>query len=124
VCQIRHFTPARLCTFLQLFAARRDTAIVHAKLGSSQLEASLGYFVISPAAGAVRGSIVQVNPSETTSYTLAATNQFGHSTATVTVTVAVISGVTGGSRQRKADLAVRSPREILRLAAQERIAAR
>ncbi len=45
------------------------------------------YFVISPAVGAVRGSSVQVNPTQTTTYTLAATNQFGRTTATVKVTV-------------------------------------
>jgi hypothetical protein len=45
------------------------------------------YFVVSPDAGAVRGTSVQVNPALTTTYTLAATNQFGRTTATVTVTV-------------------------------------
>jgi hypothetical protein len=45
------------------------------------------YFVISPAVGAVRGNSVQVNPAQTTTYTLAATNQFGRTTASVTVTV-------------------------------------
>jgi hypothetical protein len=43
--------------------------------------------VISPSVGAVRGNSVQVNPMQTTTYTLAATNQFGRTTATVTVTV-------------------------------------
>jgi hypothetical protein len=37
--------------------------------------------------GAVRGSSVQVSPAQTTTYTLAATNQFGRTTATVKVTV-------------------------------------
>ena len=45
------------------------------------------YFIVSPEVGAVRGNNVQVNPSQTTTYTLAATNQFGRTTATVTVTV-------------------------------------
>jgi hypothetical protein len=45
------------------------------------------YFVISPSVGAVRGNSVNVSPSQTTTYTLAATNQFGRTTATVTVTV-------------------------------------
>jgi hypothetical protein len=45
------------------------------------------YFVISPNVGAVRGNSVKVSPSQTTTYTLAATNQFGRTTATVTVTV-------------------------------------
>ncbi len=45
------------------------------------------YFVISPDVGAVRGVTAQVNPTKTTTYTLAATNQFGRTTATVKVTV-------------------------------------
>ncbi|MGA8143995.1 MAG: IPT/TIG domain-containing protein [Candidatus Acidiferrales bacterium] len=45
------------------------------------------YFVISPAVGAVRGNSVAVNPAQTTTYTLATTNQFGRTTATVKVTV-------------------------------------
>jgi hypothetical protein len=45
------------------------------------------YFVISPELGAVRGSTAQLNPTKTTTYTLAATNQFGRTTATVKITV-------------------------------------
>jgi IPT/TIG domain len=45
------------------------------------------YFVVSPDVGAVRGTSVQVKPTQTTIYTLAATNQFGRTTATATVTV-------------------------------------
>ncbi|HYA95832.1 MAG TPA: hypothetical protein VEC95_06130, partial [Terriglobales bacterium] len=44
------------------------------------------YFLISPI-GPVRGSQVTVSPTETTTYTLYATNPYGRSTATVTVTV-------------------------------------
>jgi hypothetical protein len=45
------------------------------------------YFVISPQLGPVRGSQVTVSPSQTTTYTLYATNPYGRTTATVTVTV-------------------------------------
>ncbi len=45
------------------------------------------YVIISPQIGAVRGTSVTVQPSQTTTYTLYATNQFGRSQATVTVTV-------------------------------------
>jgi hypothetical protein len=45
------------------------------------------YVIVSPQAGAVRGTSVTVQPSQTTTYTLYATNQFGRSTATVTVNV-------------------------------------
>ena len=46
-----------------------------------------GYYVVSPGMGAVRGSSTTVTPSQTTTYTLYATNQYGRTTATVTVTV-------------------------------------
>jgi hypothetical protein len=45
------------------------------------------YFIVSPQIGAIRGSSVVVTPSATTTYTLYATNQFGRSTATVSITV-------------------------------------
>jgi hypothetical protein len=45
------------------------------------------YFIVSPQIGAIRGTTIVVAPSETTTYTLYATNQFGRSTATLTVTV-------------------------------------
>ena len=45
------------------------------------------YYIVSPQIGAVRGTTVVVNPSATTTYTLYATNEFGRTTATITVTV-------------------------------------
>ena len=45
------------------------------------------YIIVSPAVGAVRGNSVKVTPTKTTTYTLYATNQYGRSTAGVTVTV-------------------------------------
>ncbi len=45
------------------------------------------YVIVSPQVGAVRAASVMVQPSQTTTYTLYATNQFGRSTATVTVNV-------------------------------------
>jgi hypothetical protein len=45
------------------------------------------YNIISPQAGAVRGTSVIVRPTNTSTYTLYATNQFGRSTRPVTVTV-------------------------------------
>jgi hypothetical protein len=45
------------------------------------------YNIIDPTAGPVRGTSIVVNPSATTTYTLYTTNQFGRTTATVTVTV-------------------------------------
>ncbi|MGB6683969.1 MAG: hypothetical protein WBH24_10005, partial [Candidatus Acidiferrum sp.] len=45
------------------------------------------YYIVSPQIGAIRGSSTVVTPSATTAYTLYATNQFGRTTANVTVTV-------------------------------------
>jgi hypothetical protein len=45
------------------------------------------YEIVSPGVGAVRGTSVIVNPTATTTYTLYSTNQYGRTTATVTVTV-------------------------------------
>ena len=45
------------------------------------------YVIVSPQAGAVRGSSVTVHPGQTTTYKLYATNQYGRTTGTVTVTV-------------------------------------
>ena len=45
------------------------------------------YVIVSPQIGAVRGNSVSVTPSATTTYTLYATNQYGRTTATVTVNV-------------------------------------
>jgi hypothetical protein len=45
------------------------------------------YFDVTPQVGAIRGTSVVVTPTQTTTYTLNATNQFGRTTATIIVTV-------------------------------------
>jgi hypothetical protein len=45
------------------------------------------YFDVTPQIGAIRGAGVVVTPSQTTTYTLNATNEFGRTTASVTITV-------------------------------------
>jgi hypothetical protein len=45
------------------------------------------YFVVTPAVGAIRGTSMVVTPSETTTYTLDATNEFGRTTSALTVAV-------------------------------------
>ena len=58
--------------------------------GSATLSWSVSnasYVIVSPQVGAVRGGSVTVQPSQTTTYTLYATNQFGRSMTTVTVNV-------------------------------------
>jgi hypothetical protein len=48
---------------------------------------STQYEIVSPGPGAVRGTSVIVNPTSTTTYTLYPTNEYGRTTATVTVIV-------------------------------------
>ena len=45
------------------------------------------YFIVTPQIGAIRGNSVVVTPTQTTTYTLDATNEFGRTTANVIVTV-------------------------------------
>ena len=45
------------------------------------------YNIVSPQLGAVRGTSATVTPTQTTTYTLYATSQYGRTQATVTVTV-------------------------------------
>ena len=45
------------------------------------------YYIVSPEVGAIRGTTAIVNPTQTTTYILYATNQYGRSTARVKVTV-------------------------------------
>lgn len=45
------------------------------------------YNIVSPQIGAIRGTSVSVTPSQTTIYYLISTNEYGRSTARVTVTV-------------------------------------
>jgi len=45
------------------------------------------YNIVTPMAGAVRGASIVVTPSATTTFTLEATNQYGRTVQSVTVTV-------------------------------------
>jgi hypothetical protein len=45
------------------------------------------YTIVSPEIGAVRGTSISVSPAVSTTYTLYATNAFGRTTATVSITV-------------------------------------
>jgi len=45
------------------------------------------YYLVTPQVGAVRGNSVTVKPTQTTSYSLNATNQYGRTSASLTITV-------------------------------------
>jgi hypothetical protein len=69
------------------FSASPSTTTAGTPVTLSWAAVGASYFVISPDVGAIRGSSTMVAPAQTTTYTLAATNQYGRSTATVTVVV-------------------------------------
>ena len=69
------------------FTANSTTVSAGANVTLSWNVTGASYFVVTPQVGAVRGNSVVVTPSQTTTYTLNATNEFGRSTKTVTVTV-------------------------------------
>lgn len=53
----------------------------------SWLVSGASYVIVSPGVGATRGTSVSVSPSATTTYTLYATNVFGQTISSLTVTV-------------------------------------
>lgn len=69
------------------FTASPATVSAGANVTLSWNATGASYFDVTPQVGAIRGNSVVVTPSQTTTYTLNATNEFGRSTATVTVTV-------------------------------------
>jgi hypothetical protein len=69
------------------FTANATTVSAGTNVTLSWSVTGASYFDVTPQVGAVRGNSVVVTPSQTTTYTLNATNEFGRSTRTVTVTV-------------------------------------
>ena len=69
------------------FTASPTTVSAGANVTLSWSVTGASYFDLTPQIGAIRGNSVVVTPSQTTSYTLNATNEFGRTTSTVTVTV-------------------------------------
>ncbi|MGC1451643.1 MAG: hypothetical protein WA830_16550 [Candidatus Sulfotelmatobacter sp.] len=69
------------------FTASATHASSGASVTLSWTTTSADYEIVSPGLGAVRGTSATVAPTATTTYTLYATNQYGRTSATVTVTV-------------------------------------
>ena len=69
------------------FSASAPSVSAGTTVTLSWLVTGASYVIVSPEAGAVRGTSVTVKPSKTTTYTLYATNAFGRATASVTITV-------------------------------------
>jgi hypothetical protein len=68
------------------FTATPSTAGANTAVTLNWNVTGASYLLISPQIGPVRGTSVTVTPGGTTTYTLYATNQYGRSTANVTVT--------------------------------------
>ena len=85
------YTPANVPTgpspSISTFSANPTTVSAGQPVTLSWSVSNSMYNIIDPQAGPVRGTSIVVNPSATTTYTLYSTNQFGRSTAAVTVTV-------------------------------------
>jgi hypothetical protein len=79
--------PQGMAPTISSFAANPSMAAAGTPVTLSWNAAATSYLVISPEIGAVRGTSVTVAPAQTTTYTLAGTNQYGRSTTTVTVIV-------------------------------------
>jgi hypothetical protein len=85
------FTPANVPTgpspTIGSFTANPSTISLGQSATLSWSVTNSLYNIIDPSVGPTRGTSVVVTPSATTIYTLYTTNQFGRTTATVTVTV-------------------------------------
>ena len=85
------YTPANVPTgaspTISSFTANPNTVSAGQPVTLSWSVTNSTYNIIDPTAGPVRGTTIVVNPAATTTYTLYTTNQFGRTTATVTVTV-------------------------------------
>jgi hypothetical protein len=69
------------------FTASATTVTAGSQVTLNWSVTGASYFVIFPLVGAVRGASVTITPTQTATYTLYATNEFGQTTATVIITV-------------------------------------
>jgi hypothetical protein len=69
------------------FTASSTTVSAGSQITLNWQASGASYYVVSPQVGAVRGTATTVTPTQTTTYTLYATNQYGRTTATLAVTV-------------------------------------
>ncbi len=85
------YTPANVPTgpspTISSFSANPTTVSAGQPVTLSWTTSNSTYNIVDPQAGPVRGSNIVLTPTATTTYTLYSTNQFGRTTATVTVTV-------------------------------------
>jgi hypothetical protein len=79
--------PAGASPSISSFTASSQSVSAGTPVTLSWNVSGASYLIVSPDVGAVRGASATVSPSQSTTYTLYATNAFGRTTATVNVTV-------------------------------------
>ena len=79
--------PTGAAPHITTFTANSNSVTSGTQVTLSWQQTGAGYVIVSPQVGAVRGSSTTVAPTATTTYTLYATNAFGQTKSTVTVTV-------------------------------------
>jgi hypothetical protein len=79
--------PTGAAPHITSFTASAASVSAGTQVTLSWQQTGAGYVIVSPQVGAVRGSSVMVTPTATTTYTLYATNAFGQTKSTVTVSV-------------------------------------
>jgi len=79
--------PTGAAPAISSFTASADHVSSVGSVTLSWSAATADYVIITPGLGAVRGTSTTVSPTSTTTYTLYATNQYGRTSATVTVSV-------------------------------------
>jgi hypothetical protein len=79
--------PSGAAPHITSFTASSSSVSSGTQVTLSWQQTGAGYVIVSPQVGALRGSSVTVTPTATTTYTLYATNAFGQTKSTVTVTV-------------------------------------
>ena len=79
--------PTGAAPVISSFTASANNVVAGTQVTLSWNVVGASYYDVTPQIGAIRGSTVVVTPSQTTTYTLNATNEFGRTTSTATVTV-------------------------------------
>jgi hypothetical protein len=79
--------PSGASPVISSFTASSQTVSAGTPVTLSWNVGGASYLIVSPDIGAVRSASVMVTPSQSTTYTLYATNAFGRTTATINVTV-------------------------------------
>ena len=79
--------PSGVAPQITSFTASSNSIAAGSQVTLSWVVSGASYLIVSPDAGAVRGASVSVAPAQSTTYTLYATNDFGRTTATVSIAV-------------------------------------